>query len=277
MGHQWSSRSYQGTIFRSRFILNTPLGRGCLNQLGGVYLNGRPLPANKRKVMIELASEGVRPCEISRILKVSNGCVSKILGRYQKTGLLGPKAVGGSRPRLLTTDVIACITKYKQRNPTMFAWEIREKLLADGVCSIEKIPSVSSINRTLKKFQYNHGMEGLTGSWESHNSAEKVWEIMIGERQEKRLNNVEQTDLRQPGIHQGNSQNRNRTTFSPEQCEVLEQEFLKGQYPDLLTREKIATETSLPEDTVKVWFSNRRAKLRREINAKHDVRESKDK
>lgn len=37
----------------------------------------------------------------------------------------------------------------------MFAWEIRDKLIKEGVCSKDKAPSVSSINRIVRSKQKN--------------------------------------------------------------------------------------------------------------------------
>ncbi|XP_066576281.1 paired box protein Pax-1a isoform X2 [Amia ocellicauda] len=123
---------------------------GEVNQLGGVFVNGRPLPNAIRLRIVELAQLGIRPCDISRQLRVSHGCVSKILARYNETGSILPGAIGGSKPRVTTPNVVKNIREYKQGDPGIFAWEIRDRLLADGVCDKYNVPSVSSISRILR-------------------------------------------------------------------------------------------------------------------------------
>ncbi|XP_074471137.1 paired box protein Pax-1 [Sebastes fasciatus] len=136
---------------------------GEVNQLGGMFVNGRPLPAPVRLRIVDLAQLGMRPCDISRQLRVSHGCVSKILTRYNDTGSILPGAIGGSKPRVTTPAVVRSIREYKHGDPGIFAWEIRDRLLGDGVCDKYNVPSVSSISRILRhkvgtgsQLQYGH-------------------------------------------------------------------------------------------------------------------------
>lgn len=99
---------------------------------------------------MELARLGIRPCDISRQLRVSHGCVSKILARYHETGSILPGAIGGSKPRVTTPKVVTYIRELKQKDPGIFAWEIRDRLLTEGVCDKNNVPSVSSISRILR-------------------------------------------------------------------------------------------------------------------------------
>ncbi|KAM9011232.1 paired box protein Pax-2 isoform 4-T4 [Ara ararauna] len=140
------------TICKQSFKRTQPerTGHGGVNQLGGVFVNGRPLPDVVRQRIVELAHQGVRPCDISRQLRVSHGCVSKILGRYYETGSIKPGVIGGSKPKVATPKVVDKIAEYKRQNPTMFAWEIRDRLLAEGICDNDTVPSVSSINRIIR-------------------------------------------------------------------------------------------------------------------------------
>jgi len=52
--------------------------------------------------------------------------------------------------QVATPYVVQKILELKQTTPSIFAWEIRDQLLASGICDRTSIPSVSSINRILR-------------------------------------------------------------------------------------------------------------------------------
>ena len=121
-----------------------------MNQLGGLYINGKPLPKETREEIIELARVGVRPCDISRRLKITHGCISKLLSKYQKTGSINPGGANVGRPRVITPKIEQKIEQYRREQPGIFSWELRDRLLHENICSRENLPSLSSISRLIK-------------------------------------------------------------------------------------------------------------------------------
>ncbi|EFA02811.2 eyegone isoform X1 [Tribolium castaneum] len=107
---------------------------------------GHPLASLvSQQRFLELSRFGLRHYDLAQHMLTQQGAVTKLLGTLRPPGL-----IGGSKPKVATPAVVSKIEQYKRENPTIFAWEIRERLISEGVCTNATAPSVSSINRILR-------------------------------------------------------------------------------------------------------------------------------
>ncbi|XP_041457432.1 homeobox protein ceh-37-like [Lytechinus variegatus] len=65
------------------------------------------------------------------------------------------------------------------------------------------------------------------------------------------------------GVPSKRPRRRRPTVFTDLQLRILETVFNDNQYPDITTREQLASSLQLKEDRIMVWFQNRRARVRR--------------
>ena len=179
---------------------------------------------------------------------------------YAERGRVGPHQgrvpgmVGGSKPKVATPPVVERIEGYKKENPTIFAWEIRERLIADGVCTPATAPSVSSINRIIR----NRNAERAARDYGRFNLLPTYSWLPFGPSS-LYLPPAASPPLKEEGGGASSDEEgcvaafkRSKSSFSPAQLAVLEEGFRTAHYPDLGTRDRLAQDTGLSEPRIQV-------------------------
>ena len=102
-----------------------------------------------REEIIEIYNEGFSVTEISNDVRVTVRGVNKIINHYAH-GTLFPFCRGGSEADVVTEDVLHCIEIWKLLRPSIYTREIQNRLLHEGICDRDKLPSISAINQSLR-------------------------------------------------------------------------------------------------------------------------------
>ena len=167
-----------------------------------------------------------------------------------------PGMVGGSKPKVATPPVVDKIESYKRENPTIFAWEIRERLISEGVCKSNTAPSVSSINRIIR----NRVAERAAKDYSRMVSCGPLPWIPMSYGPGLTTSSIMGLPSPPPSLKEESLSDdegaiqfkRSKSSFDREQVEVLEQGFTESHYPDLAARMLLAEKTQLSEPRIQV-------------------------
>ena len=141
------SRSSPVNILSTCALFFLPKGecRLRVNQQHGIYDNGKALPQFYRERVLDLHHQGFSQRQIAQDMRVSVGYVNKVVQLYEhsNSSLAAPR----NRPvrNKFTRDVIEYVECEKLCKPSVYASEIQQRLLLDGISPPGYVPSQSGI------------------------------------------------------------------------------------------------------------------------------------
>ena len=131
------------------------------------YGPGKALSAEVRKAVVDHLSLGYGVREVAELAGISKSSVGNIWKHFLTYGTTQPFTNGGALPSKMTEDVLEVMEVWKIQKPSMFANEIRDRLLSEDVCDVNTVPSVRTIQKAI------HDRLGMTHKKISQQAAEK--------------------------------------------------------------------------------------------------------
>ena len=122
------------------------------NQHGQVYDEGKSYPQVIRENVLDLYNAGLSYRKISTDACVSVGFVNKVTREYNENNFSMPKkALCGRKKSPVFEDVVSYVEIEKLSKPSIYSYELQNRLLLDGVCMPNEIPAKAIINKYLRQ------------------------------------------------------------------------------------------------------------------------------
>ena len=122
------------------------------NQHGQVYNEGKSYPQVIRENVLDLHNAGLSNREISADARVSIGFVNKVIREYNENNFSMPKkALCGRKKSPVFEDVVSYVEIKKLSKLSIYSYELQNRLLLDGVCMPNEIPTKATINKYLRQ------------------------------------------------------------------------------------------------------------------------------
>ena len=105
----------------------------------------------KRERIISLWSSGVKQTQIAEVVGLSPQTVSNIVNKFLQHGTYFPGKPGWKGQTVSTPDVVEFVEYCKITKPSTYTSEIREALVANGICTAANAPSRSTSSTILRQ------------------------------------------------------------------------------------------------------------------------------
>lgn len=122
-----------------------------INQQGNPYSIGKRYPQAVREYILDLHHNGLSQNQICLQANVSKGFVNKVVKEYNFKNFSVPMTgLCGRHRTALSQGAADYVEVEKLLKPSIYSSELQDRLLLDGVCFPNQIPSHSTLNKYLR-------------------------------------------------------------------------------------------------------------------------------